>query len=209
MTEWSELPERARVLLDFWFGPDGDPDRECHREIWFKCPVEHDNTLRRLFLADYERAAAGELGAWEERPESALALVLLLDQIPRNIFRGTQRAYAADPLARAVADRAMARGFDQSLPPVWRRFLYMPLHHSESLDDQRRALDLFRAVPADPARRDAIDHGLRHYRTIERFGRFPHRNEILGRASSSGELAFLADPDPIFYTPATPLRPPS
>src|SRR5207249_2962317 len=112
VTAWSQLPERARALLDFWFGPAGDAERESHREIWFKCTAGHDDTLRRLFLADYERAAAGALAAWEAVPESALALALLLDQIPRNIFRGTPRAYATDALARAVADRAMARGVD-------------------------------------------------------------------------------------------------
>src|SRR6266849_3566152 len=106
------LPERAQALLDFWFGPPGDPDRETHRQIWFKSTLEHDDTLRQRFLPDYETAAAGALAAWEAAPLSALALVLLLDQIPRNIFRATPRAYATDAMARAVADRAMARGFD-------------------------------------------------------------------------------------------------
>src|SRR5580765_3044918 len=126
------VPERAQILLDFWFGPPGDPDRERHRQIWFKCPPEHDDTLRRLFLADYEEAAAGALASWEAAPESALALVLLLDQIPRNIFRNHPRTYATDPAARAVADRALARGFEAAVPPVWSKFFYMPLHHSEN-----------------------------------------------------------------------------
>src|SRR5580765_354055 len=113
------VPQRAQFLLDFWFGPPGHPEREIHRQIWFTSTPEHDETLRRLFLADYERAASGALASWEAAPESALALVLLLDQIPRNIFRDTPRAYATDPLARAIADRAMARGFDAAFPPVW------------------------------------------------------------------------------------------
>src|SRR5579884_2651250 len=110
-------PERAQALLDAWFGAAGDPDRETHREIWFASTPEHDRRLRELFLTDHERAAAGFLGDWEKTPEGALALVLLLDQIPRNIFRGTPRAYATDMRARAAAERAMAKGFDRALPP--------------------------------------------------------------------------------------------
>lgn len=195
MSNRPELPERARALLDFWFGPPDDAERECHREIWFKCPPEHDDKLRRLFLADYELAAAGGLVAWETAPETALALVLLLDQIPRNIFRGTPRAYATDALARAVADRAMARGFDAALPPVWRKFFYMPLHHSEDAADQRRSLALLQAVPNDPARAENTRYARRYLDIIERFGRFPHRNACLGRVSTAEEIAFLDEPE--------------
>jgi uncharacterized protein (DUF924 family) len=196
------LPERAQALIDFWFGPPGDPDREVHRQIWFKCPPEHDDLVRRLFLEDYERAASGELVSWEAAPESALALVLLLDQIPRNVFRDTPRAYATDPLARAVADRAMARGFDAAFPPVWRKFFYMPLHHSENLEDQRRATALTNALPddrdpEDPERRGGLRrYGLPYPEVIERFGRFPHRNVILGRTSTPEELVFMKKAEP-------------
>src|SRR2546426_9209341 len=100
------LPDRAKAFLDTWFGPPGDPDREKHREIWFKSNPEFDALLRRDFLADHEAAAAGTLRPWENRAEGALAVVLLLDQIPRNIFRGTPRAYATDGAARGAADRA-------------------------------------------------------------------------------------------------------
>jgi uncharacterized protein (DUF924 family) len=188
------VPERAQALLDFWFGPPGDPDRENHRQVWFKCPPEHDDTLRRLFLADYEQAAAGVLDAWEAAPESALALVLLLDQFPRNAFRDTPRAYTTDHLARAAADRALARGFDAVMPPVWRKFFYMPLHHSESLADQRRATALTESLPDDRAPGDRGGHrryGHPYPEVIERFGRFPHRNAILGRPSTPEELAFM------------------
>lgn len=191
----SGLPERAQALLDCWFGPPGDPDRECHRDIWFKSSREHDAMLRRMFLADCEHAAAGALAAWEARPESALALVLLLDQIPRNIFRGTPRAYAADPAARAVADRAIARSFDAALPPAWRKFFYMPLHHSESLADQRRSAELLDALPKNPNQVDNGKYARRYVRIIERFGRFPHRNAILGRQSTPEEIAFLEEPE--------------
>jgi uncharacterized protein (DUF924 family) len=192
------VPERAQILLDFWFGPAGDPDRECHRQIWFKSTPEHDDTLRRLFLADYEQAASGALDAWEASPESALALVLLLDQIPRNIFRDTPRAYATDPMARAAADRALARGVDAAFPPVWRKFFYMPLHHSEDLADQRRATALAESLPDDRApeeRGGNRRYGRPYPEVIERFGRFPHRNAILGRESTPEEIAFLSRPD--------------
>jgi len=195
-----DLPQRARALLDVWFGPSGDQLREEHRDIWFKSTPEHDAMLREMFLADYERAAAGELADWEAAPESALALVLLLDQIPRNIFRGDPRTYATDAMARAVADRAMARGFDQALPHHWRKFFHMPLHHSENLADQLRAAELFGALPHDGVPEDRRG-GLRRYgmpypEVIARFGRFPHRNAILGRESTPEEIAFLAERQP-------------
>jgi uncharacterized protein (DUF924 family) len=195
--EHGALPERARVLLDFWFGPTNDPEREQHRQVWFKSTPEYDDRLRDLFLADYERAASGALESWEAAPESTLALVLLLDQIPRNIFRATPRAYATDAMARAIADRALARGFDAAFPPVWRKFFYMPLHHSENLADQRRSVVLFASVPDDREPDDRSERGgLRRYgrpyvEVIERFGRFPHRNTILGRASTPEEAEFM------------------
>jgi uncharacterized protein (DUF924 family) len=190
-------PERARALLDFWFGPPDDPEHEHHRQIWFKSTPEYDARLRDLFLADYERAAAGALAAWEAAPESALALLLLIDQIPRNIFRGEPRTYATDPTARAVADRALARGFDQHFPKPWRKFFYMPFHHSEDLADQRRSVVLFDSVrddrdPEDREERGGLRrYGLPYLEVIERFGRFPHRNAILGRVSTPEEIAFM------------------
>jgi uncharacterized protein (DUF924 family) len=188
------LPERARALLDTWFGPPGDPAREQHREIWFKSPAEFDNALREAFLADLEAESAGELRSWEALREGALALVLLLDQVPRNIFRGTPRAYATDAAARAVADRALGQGFDRLVPPVWRLFFYMPFHHSEDLADQRRSVALFDTLPRNPDRRGALRrYGRPYVEVIERFGRFPHRNKILGRESTPDEIAFLEE----------------
>jgi uncharacterized protein (DUF924 family) len=188
------LPDRARALIDFWFGPPGDPERERHRQIWFRASEEFDAALHRQFLNDYEAAAAGKLDDWETSAEGALALVLLLDQIPRNIFRGTPRAYASDPAARAAADRALARGFDRIVPPAWRLFFYMPFHHSEILADQRRSVALFETLPRNPDRRGGWRrYGRPYVEVIERFGRFPHRNAILGRQSTTIELAFLAE----------------
>jgi uncharacterized protein (DUF924 family)/GNAT superfamily N-acetyltransferase len=188
------LPDRARRVLDFWFGPPSDPDRERHRPIWFKSTDEFDAALRREFLADYEAAAGGDLRPWEDSPQGALAVVLLLDQVPRNIFRDTPRAYATDPAARAAADRAIELGFDQLAPPIWRRFFYMPFHHSEDLADQRRSLALFEALPRNSESAGSLRrYGRRYIEVIERFGRFPHRNEILGRQSTEAELAFMAE----------------
>jgi uncharacterized protein (DUF924 family) len=186
-------PDRAKSLLDFWFGPEGDPDRERHREIWFRSTEEFDTSLRREFLADYEAAAAGTtLPSWGASAEGALALLLLLDQLPRNIFRGTPRAYATDAAARAAADRALERGFDQLVPPAWRLFFYMPFHHSENIADQRRSLALFNALPRNPDRGGSLRrYGCAYIEVIERFGRFPHRNEILGRPSTPEEVAFM------------------
>jgi uncharacterized protein (DUF924 family) len=186
------LPERARALLDFWFGPPGDPDREQHRELWFKSTEEFDAALRRAFLTDYEMAADGRLSAWEASAQGALALVLLLDQVPRNIFRGRPRAYATDALARQAADRALARGFDRAVPASWRLFFYMPFHHSEDLADQRRSLALSESLPRNPDRRGSLRrYGRPYVEVIAQFGRFPHRNAILGRQSTLQEIEFL------------------
>jgi len=186
------LPDRAKALLDFWFGPPDDPAREQHREIWFKANDEFDAALRREFLADYDAAAAAALRCWETSPEGALAVVLLLDQVPRNIFRGTPRAYVTDAAARATADRALEREFDQLVPPAWRLFFYMPFHHSENLADQRRSVALFDGLPRNPDRRGSLRrYGLPYLEVIKRFGRFPHRNAILGRVSTAEERTFL------------------
>lgn len=194
MTDDTGLPERARALLDFWVGPSDDPDREKHREIWFRSTTEFDDALRREFLADYEAAAAGKLESWEASPEGTLALLLLLDQIPRNIFRGLPRTYATDAAARAVADRALTRGFDQMVAPAWRLFFYMPFHHSESIDDQRRAVALAAALPRNREHGGSLRrYGRPYVEVIERFGRFPHRNAILGRQSTPEEIAFMAE----------------
>jgi len=187
------LSPRATALLDFWFGPIGDADRECHRARWFKSTDQFDAALRREFLSDYEAAAAGALLSWEASAEGALALVLLLYQVPRNIFRETPGAYATDAAACATADRALERGFDQMVPPAWRLFFYMPFHHSENIADQRRSVALFNALPRNPDRRGSLRrYGCPYIEVIERFGRFPHRNEILGRQSTAAEIAFLS-----------------
>jgi len=195
------LPDRARALLDFWFGAPGDPERLQHRQIWFRSTPEFDEAVRRGFAQDREKAAAGALRDWEAAAESALALVMLLDQAPRNMFRSTPRAFASDPLALATTNRALASGFDLAVPAAWRLFFYLPYEHSERLADQQRGIALLEALPPVQGRPGEGRMSRLHLEIIERFGRFPHRNPILGRASTAEELAFLEECDLRFGQP--------
>ncbi|MGE0258680.1 MAG: DUF924 family protein, partial [Alphaproteobacteria bacterium] len=170
-------------------------------QIWFRSTPEFDNAVRSSFAADHEMAVSGALADWEDAPASALALVMLLDQVPRNIFRSTPRVWASDHLALATANRALARSFDQHVPPAWRLFFYMPFEHSENLADQRRGLDLSRAIPPVPGRPSDGRMTRLHLEIIERFGRFPHRNAILGRPSTQEEITFLAECEHRFGQP--------
>jgi uncharacterized protein (DUF924 family) len=196
------LPARAQAFLDFWFGALDDPQRYHHRQIWFGGgSPEFDAAVRAGFAADHDQAVAGAFADWEAEPLSALANIMLLDQVPRNIFRSMPRAFASDPLALAAADRAMDRGFDQAVPSAWRVFFYLPLEHSENLEDQRRGLDLLLALPPAPGRKNDGHMTRLHFEIIERFGRFPHRNAILGRQSTAEELAFLVECEHRFGQP--------
>ena len=165
-------------VLAFWRA--AGPDK------WFEKDAGFDAEIGRRFGGTYEAATAGEL-AWDENPEGALALVIVLDQFPRNMFRNSARAFAADPLARKVASRAIARGFDQRVPLAERMFFYLPFEHSENLADQERCVALNRAS----GDAEAIKWAQAHADIIRRFGRFPHRNAVLGRATTAEEQAFL------------------
>lgn len=171
----------AIAILDFW--------RDAGPENWFVKDDAFDAEIRRHFLAEVEAAARGELSAWEETPEGVYALLLLLDQFPRNLYRGSPQAFAADPLALAVAERAIARGFDRAFENPERRFIYMPFMHSEDLADQQRCVALCEAAE-DP---EGVHHAVVHRDIIRDFGRFPHRNPVLGRQSSAEEQRFLDD----------------
>jgi uncharacterized protein (DUF924 family) len=166
-------------VLAFW--------RAAGPRKWFKKDLNFDAEIVARFRKTYEAAAAGELGAWELSAEGALALVVVLDQFPRNMFRGGTRAFAADPLARALADRAIARGFDQETKLSLRSFFYLPFEHSENLADQERCVALSRAT----GDADALKWAEIHADIIRSFGRFPHRNAVLGRTTTAAEQAFL------------------
>ena len=179
MSKAPAQPSPADVVA-FWRA--AGPDR------WFKKDAAFDDEIRRRFLALHEAAAAGKLTAWEASAEGALALLILLDQFPRNMFRGQARAFAGDPLARAIASRAILNGFDGAFPDM-RGFFYLPFEHSEDLADQERGLTLYKAA----GDADGLKWAEIHADIIRRFGRFPHRNAVLGRVSTPEERKFLDD----------------
>ncbi|NET55767.1 MAG: DUF924 domain-containing protein [Symploca sp. SIO2E6] len=189
---------QIKEILDFWFGKPQDPDYGKIRKFWFTKNPEFDQEVRSRFLSVYQQAAAGQLDQWRTSPHSCLALIILLDQFPRNLFRSQPQAFASDPQALSMAQYAINQGFDQQLPPVQRWFIYMPFEHSENLEHQRQSVELFTGLTDEPNFASAIDYAHRHLKVIERFGRFPHRNQILGRASTPEELEFLQQPGSSF-----------
>ena len=176
-------------VLAFWFA-DGPGVR---REVWFKRTDAFDAACGgfRAVLAD---ALRGDLNHWSSTPHGALALVIVLDQFPRNIHRGTPQAFCGDAAALAIAEAAISGGFDRALLPVERVFLYLPFEHSEDAADQDRSVALFESMAGEPNMALTIDYAHRHRDVIRRFGRFPHRNPILGRTNSAAEDAYLAEP---------------
>lgn len=184
----------TRSILDFWFGPLGVDGQYARQDSWFRVDPAFDAACSARFRADAADAARGALDALMNTPEGSLALVLLLDQLPRNIYRGHRNAFAADAKAREVADAAIAHGHDQRLPKGQRLFLYLPFEHSEDLADQERAVRLIARL--DDA--EQLRWAERHRDVIARLGRFPHRNRILGRISSAEEAAFLERPGASF-----------
>lgn len=183
---------RAQDVLAFWFGEGATYGQT--RKAWFAKDEAFDAEIRARFLSLYEEAAAARLSAWRERAAECLALVITLDQFPRNMFRGTARAFAADRLALEAARHAVVQGHDARMLPVERLFLYLPFEHSEALDDQWRALALIAPLSAWPQTANVYSYAVRHWEIIRRFGRFPHRNALLGRASTPQEIEFLKTP---------------
>ena len=181
------LPTAADIVA-FW--------REAGRAAWFAKDDAFDAAIRTRFEAAHHAAARGELSDWARDWQGALALLLLLDQFPRNLFRGSAEAFAADPMMRDIArDAVLARRFDVALTPTQRVFLYLPFEHSEAMADQDLSVALFEGLRDDPrhaAPGGTIDYAWRHRAVIARFGRFPHRNAALGRASTPEEAAWLA-----------------
>jgi uncharacterized protein (DUF924 family) len=193
-------------LLGFWFG-DSDDDAavaQSQSKLWWSHDPATDNEIKQRFGDLVARAAAGELDDWAETARGRLALILLFDQLPRNIHRGFPKAFATDPRALRLALEGLQAGVDEELRPIEKVFLMMPLEHSESLDRQEESVRRFRALAEEaPENLKAtfeyyLDYAVRHRDIIARFGRFPHRNELLGRISTSEELAFLEEPGSSF-----------
>lgn len=184
-------------VLEFWFS-------ERVRPLWFEKNQAFDDEIRSGFGTNVSAANVGDLDYWVRAADSSLALVLLLDQFPRNIYRGTPRAFASDARARTIAGTAIDRGFDRHTRPDRRFFFYLPFEHSEAAADQAHSVALFRlwADEHEGAGRERAQEQMKyvllHQKVIDRFGRFPHRNAILGRESTPEELAFLAEPNSSF-----------
>ena len=182
-------------MLDFWFEPPESPDYGKRREAWFKKDPAFDAAVTQAFKRDYELAATGVYDAWQDEAASALALVILLDQFPRNMFRDSPQAFAAGAKALDCARGALAKGFDKIVGETGRMFFYLPFEHSENKTDQTRSVELTRALPGWDQPGSPYQYALRHAEIIRRFGRFPHRNAILGRESTPAEADFLTLPD--------------
>ena len=190
--------EAAQGILEFWFARAADDPAEASARgsFWFGASRETDSLIRERFGSAVEAAARGELDSWVQAPRSALALVLLLDQFPRNIWRGTAKAFAHDARALWAAREAVARGHLRNLAPIEQAFLVLPFQHSESIDDQRESVrfssEIARAAPAvwRPLLEDYLRFAKEHLALIERFGRFPHRNQVLGRAPTAEEAEY-------------------
>lgn len=184
----------VNAILNFWFGVPGKTPSEYGqlRQVWFKKDPAFDEIIRTRFQEHYERAAADQLAHWRQAPKSCLALILLLDQFPRNMFRNDPRSFATDTQALAAAQGAIAQAFDQQLLLVERLFLYLPFEHSENLDHQNQCVNwISQLADQHPGMESTLEYAVRHRDVIARFGRFPHRNKILGRATTPEEAEFL------------------
>lgn len=170
----------AQDILDFWFS---EPV-EAH---WFIRSDDVDAQIKQRFSSVYEQAIAGDLAGWKDKAESALALVIILDQFPRNLFRGSPKAFSSDAQARGVAKFALDRGYDQAVDTKARPFFYLPLMHSEEIEDQERCVKLYEVLGND----FSLGFAREHRDIIKQFGRFPHRNAVLGRENTPQETEFL------------------
>jgi uncharacterized protein (DUF924 family) len=185
------VPNRAGEVLDFWFGREGDPEYGQFRNEWFRKDPDFDARVTEQFADLYEEAAAGSLDGWRDDAASCLGLVIVLDQFPRNMFRGDGRTHAEDDRALGASRYAVEHALDRELPAFQRMFLYMPFMHSESVEDQRRSVELFERLAGEEGAPDVVTYAVAHRDIVEQFGRFPHRNEILGRETTPEEAVFL------------------
>ena len=181
------------AILEYWLGPEAtrdDPPRAI-RQRWFEKSDATDAFITREFGADLKRAARGDLDAWAATPRGRLAIVILLDQLTRNIHRGSGHMFDGDPKAQALTKEGIALQHDRSLRAAERQFLYMPLMHSEELEDQKLSVALFDALAMEAPALDSRKWAKSHMDIVARFGRFPHRNGLLGRTSTAEEIEFL------------------
>jgi len=186
-------------VLDFWFGAPGSAEHGTQRKAWFVKDEDFDRRIAERFGATIERALRGELDAWAATPEGALARIVVLDQFTRNAFRGDRRAFAGDAQALAAASALVGSRRDEELPPLMRAFAYLPFEHAEGLAMQDEAVRLFtRLIVAAPELQSMLDYAHKHRAVIERFGRFPHRNAILGRRSTAEEQTHIETPGTSF-----------
>jgi uncharacterized protein (DUF924 family) len=181
-------------VLNFWFGSTDSAQSRRAREEWFKMNPAFDEQIRARFGSLHAQAAAHRLDDWETSIRGRLALILLLDQFSRNLYRDSPRAFACDAQALALAQAAIDARLDRDLLPLQRMFLYMPFQHSEHIEQQRRSLELFETLRAHPEAAQCYEYAVQHFEIITKFGRFPHRNSILGRASTPAELQYLQQP---------------
>jgi len=191
---------RAEALLENWLGPEGERDAPTNavRQRWFTKSPEFDAWLLREHGNDLDAAARGDYDSWTDTPRGRLALVILLDQLTRNLRRGSGAVFDNDKKALALAREGIERGEDRALRGAERNFLYMPFMHSEQLADQERSIELFKQLAADVPQLDAVEWAVRHRDVIARFGRFPHRNNLLDRTSTPDEALFLQLPGSSF-----------
>ena len=187
-----------RAVLDFWFGAAAAEQAGQPRKIWFQKDPAFDAEVRARFTGDYRDAKAGARERWRGSAEACLALILILDQFPRNLFRDDPRAFATDATALDAARHAIARGYDRSVSPLMAKFFYLPFLHSEELDDQETGIALMESVADSPMGTESVKSAIQHRDIIARFGRFPHRNALLGRDSTAAEVAFLDQPGSSF-----------
>lgn len=185
-------------VLDFWFSDRDDTGDVVFRKAWFEKNDAFDTAIRDGFEATYARAAARELEDWRDQPHTALALVVTLDQFSRNMFRDDPKMYAADWYATEIAKGSLAKGYDKVFGIVQGWFFYMPLMHSEHLADQEACVTLFEHLPQNETVQRGLESAEHHRDIVARFGRFPHRNGILGRESTAEEAAFLLEPNSSF-----------
>ena len=193
------MDAQAQDVLDFWFLPPDNPDYGQSRVAWFRKDDGFDAQIRARFGALIDAAIEGGLRAWDATPHGALARLIVLDQLTRNVYRGTPRAFAGDALALALAVSMTEQRLDQQLAPMLRAFAYLPFEHAEDLAMQARAVELFQLLSqAQPGFDGMLDYAQRHQEVIARFGRFPHRNAILARPSTPEEVEFLRQPGSSF-----------